>query len=32
MWFLIGFQNRLGYCYFYTFKVIHIVAMIMFKS
>ena len=25
MWFLTGFQNRLGYCYFYTFKVIHIV-------
>ena len=30
--FLIGFQNRLGYCYFYIFKIIHIVAMIMFKS
>ena len=32
MWFLIGFQNRLGYCYFYTFKVIHIIAMTMFKT
>ena len=32
MWFLTGFQNRLSYCYFYTFKVIHIVAMTMFKS
>ena len=32
MWFLIGLQNRLGYCYFYIFKVIHIVAMIMFKT
>ena len=32
MLFLIGFQNRLGYCHFYNFKVIHIVAMIMFKT
>ena len=32
MWFLIGFQNRLGYCYFHISKVIHIVAMPMFKS
>lgn len=32
MWFLIEFQNRLGYCYFYTLKVIYIVAMIMFKT
>lgn len=32
MWFLTGFQNRLGYCYFYNFKVIHIVAMTMFKT
>lgn len=32
MLFLIEFQNRLGYCYFYIFKIIHIVAMIMFKS
>ena len=32
MLFLTGFQNRLSYCYFYSFKVIHIVARIMFKS
>ena len=32
MWFLIGFQNRLVYCYFHISKVIHIVAMPMFKS
>ena len=32
MWFLTGFQNRLGYCYVYSFKVIHIVAMTMFKD
>ena len=32
MWFLNGFLNRLDYYYIYTFKVIHIVAMIMFKS
>ena len=30
--FLTGFQNRLSYCYFYILKVIHIVAMTMFKS
>ena len=32
MLFLTGFQNRLDYCYFYSFKVVHILAMIMFKS
>lgn len=32
MLFLTGFQNRLGYCYVYSFKVIHIVAMTMFKT
>lgn len=32
MWFLTEFQNRLDYCYFYSFKVIHIVAMTMFKT
>ena len=31
MLFLTGFQNRLSYCHFYTFKVIHIVTMTMFK-
>ncbi len=32
MLFLTGFQNRLSYCYFYILKVIHIAAMIMFKT
>ena len=32
MLFLTGFQNRLGYCYFYIFKIIHIVAMMFVRK